>query len=1107
MPKIVFNAEENNWLDNVAYDEAGYLRSGEVGAVFQGQGQLESGEIIDVVIKIPLSKAKEYLILEEFQILSKLANATARLHHHAFTPLVQMGWRDNDQLPVLVMPLYKERLIDRVRKAIDEGKLIEADRLAVQAAIEFTCILDGLHQLGYTCIDRKVADLFLYAGADGHKSLVVIDWNLLQENTSDHRGIEIGVAIGQIWHELFLGRKSVGDVAPLDDARWQPIEQEVPGGVPGVGRRFILGQTLAADVSKRFGQDAAQLREALQTLDNLLTAQRLGENDFKPDLFKPHLALTSAEARAIGLDLMWRQKGADRQSELFARRNAAIQAAQSGQDADQLEQLATKTAEGDYKQTLEDIEVLQARADAALWGQLERWKLLIEALRDRDDRTADHLYQNRDALLDIWLGLDKIEWRYQSPDLLQRYETMLEEIISRMAQTADAREHLGRVLAEIKLRQQVLAFYTQKQPLQAQLERIDTIRQLLQQASYLSGINTPRREAGLLERVLDLQAEEEHLRARLDADKVIQRTVQEMTNLLMSNHQTEANHVYADQHNYLRGIGENDAAVRLERETRPLRELMTFERRIMAESRATSLDWKLVEATRLAKDGGVQHFKLEQKPFEWLAPELEQAIVRVMDACHYRTFSLVCHADTIPAYAALTRYRELIVQAFHKDREEFEHLLDDYRPLYHFYQKYFQPGPTGIAIPAATWPEILRKAREVNANMTDLIQLTEEEWQDMLNLSETLAQAKQYLNNLEQEFTQRAKGLKQNWGEQVDVLEEQMGKMQTEQRKRTQEVIRQAASAQVAHQISMGLAAAQVFKREEAQKALKAVEQLLNQNSQYLQPTGDKRTLGEQAESLRNAVVDLEHLPDAGYYAKAHEFLNLSQLPEDADAQMYHDFVTRLEQEARDSYLLRTLQERYWTVRIEKLRTERTYSPLADVVRREQQELAAQLQQVDSAFQKDNLEQVHNTLNQLRKVHSGDTLADVLAVELIRAWEVRLANYEACQGTIDEIRASLFSPAEVMNTDGYAALLDWLVWTMRQCPPDAFNEALRQRWDGCFMEVVGRYKDSDPKISKTFNPALFEPYRREAQEKASKIKAFTSDTSRSTILTPRNRAR
>lgn len=1111
MPEIIFSPDPDPLslgLTRVSYEEEHLIGSGIIGAVFRGQGFRQDGELLDVVIKLPETLSSEVLIIEEFNILRNLAAETTRLHGRAYTPLVQQGRRKSDQLAALVMPLYSIGLKEKIRSAVNSRRLIDADRLGVRAAIEFTYILDGLHALGHTCTDRKVSDLFLLPPDD---DLAVIDWNSLKEDSPQNRSSELRIAAGQIWHELFLGLKSATGSA-LDDAGWYPIEHEVEEGAPCVALRFILQQALSSDPDEQFKGNAGYLRETLQTLQALLMQDpgQLESLSFTADLLGPHVHLTTAEAQAVSADLIWRMAGASRPSEAYARRQEAFEKARVSGDYQQFEDLSRQIAAGEYRQVLGDLDTLVKRPTIStlLWQQIERWRRLVQALRDRDEHTADWLYQKRGTLLDLWLSLDQMSWEDTPPARLNEARDTLQKVIDGVSEKSPARQQLQAVQDEIDLRLQLQDYQTTRhdtifitqtagmnpalrQAYQNQIAALDQITadiHRLPETHYLKSEHSRPGGLGLLEQAIDLAGERERLEGLLQIEQQLSGTYQQMVLQLIEDDIDAAEEVYWEAFERLQRLDgqsitrldlpalpvsaadraaqtQTSAVKKLKTVTEPLHRLIHFYRH--KDSLAVQLDGKLAEAQRLSLLLG-KHRDLTDKPFEWLRREIEEVLARINHACEQRDFTTVCNPATLADYQTLYHYQSKLPGDM---RKQYEQLQGDYDRLRRFFNRYLEQTDGGQAtIRAEVWHTLFDEAREVNANMTDLIDLSSQEWQNVLKISAVTRQVQKTVEDLQAQLGDDFRDLIDRVDEQVEELKERAGEVSRSNTKYTEQarsVVLQAIKAQVLYAFQAGLAAARVFDLEAASEGYDQGDEAL----QHLGPhwnevsSDEQQLIRSQHKALDEALQELKGLANLAYYREANRHLSQSpaQLPEEVDRVTYAQFSAEIERDAQrqPGRLLRTLQDKYWAVRIERVRGQELGAEALEMrLAKDEAQLANALLQVAQQFHANQISRVRTTLDTLKRTANALNLGTALIREIVRLWEARLAAYTDCLRTAQGVQTLLMNPDDESRIEPLR-LLDHLAQSMRQCPPDAFNPYLLDEWKRAVNSTCDLLDDSD----------------------------------------------
>lgn len=194
-------------------------------------------------IKESLAPGNTAVFQAEYDVLSQLAQTT--LKSPAKQPLSpvallakRLGASDHDGL---IMPFYGQTFMQEVQSLLNNSPP-DGEHMAVAQAIQYTYLLEALHDaLNKTCTDRKVGDLRWH-----HDSLVVIDWNLLEQNNPETRQQELRIW-GALWFEIIVTRPCEPPLNAFIDADWlrPKLHPETKQDVVSIGLRRILERSQA----------------------------------------------------------------------------------------------------------------------------------------------------------------------------------------------------------------------------------------------------------------------------------------------------------------------------------------------------------------------------------------------------------------------------------------------------------------------------------------------------------------------------------------------------------------------------------------------------------------------------------------------------------------------------------------------------------------------------------------------------------------------------------------------------------------------------------------------------------------------------------------------
>jgi len=316
MPTIQIKEREGNFPETVSqvrYEDDASIGEGIIGAVYKTDDA-------HYVVKVAHTPEGDIEIGKEYANINRLWQALHAEEHVALPPIA-LG-TDVYGHKALVQPYYKQLLSDEVRRYLEDKRWLEAERLIVQAALDFQALMVALENEGLSCTDRKAKDFF-YASAPnkpGQERLVVIDWNVLNELNDTNRA-ELNV-FGHIWHQIALQRAGVVPFRPLEEAAWQPYDLDIQApdleaaGFPSVGLRYILAVAVVPekyawpeDNSNHALYDLVKAWNACVQTDTLPPS--LLEDFFRKLSQHTGLELSAEERDFVTADLRWRLSPTD----------------------------------------------------------------------------------------------------------------------------------------------------------------------------------------------------------------------------------------------------------------------------------------------------------------------------------------------------------------------------------------------------------------------------------------------------------------------------------------------------------------------------------------------------------------------------------------------------------------------------------------------------------------------------------------------------------------------------------------------------------------------------------------------------------------------------
>lgn len=463
--------------------------------------------------------------------------------------------------PVLVMPFYDDKalLTKHMQHLLDAGDIQAAESLALTAAIAFTGTMVALHRLDNprACTDRKIRDFYVFAtGAEtpdsptntvpqtgdftfddadtfssdtvidttssNQQRIVVIDWNVLREDTPAFRIAEIKL-FAYLWHELYFARKGRAPYNPYDDDRWQftphintPL---VRGGALSVGLRVILARAVDFTPGRDGDPDIMRLYQALQAWQTLHTQYNIPTRaDIRAVLTiwvaRGDDALLDEEIAAVIADWRWRQNPND--EALWQARDEAMQAAhiaKLGTPNNVLRQeISEKIKYDDPKAVEAHLQTLEqdaaTRQDWVRWAHIQRWLVLLRVMNNADNLTSRRRRDVQAKLLDIG---DLLHTELDMPEdqalgILTQADTLLREV----AQETDLdTTPLQQIELEVDVRGNALSYARTDNIGQRQtilIDMQDMLQALYQQGHYLVGQKTNAQQTGLSDVALNRDA-------------------------------------------------------------------------------------------------------------------------------------------------------------------------------------------------------------------------------------------------------------------------------------------------------------------------------------------------------------------------------------------------------------------------------------------------------------------------------------------------------------------------------------------------------------------------------------------------------------------------
>lgn len=361
----------------VRFSLSDFVGRGELGAVYRGLA--EPGDQV-IVVKIPHTEAKNQEAIAEYNILRDIATTLGK----ADQPVGAIAQGQYDGKTVIVMPFYEnhDRLIDRVKLLISQGELLEAERLAVDAALNYAQVMHTIHSIPIpqSCTDRKIKD-FYYLSNGSH---YILDWNVLRDNVEPFRVTEIKL-FGYLWHELFYSSKGSAPFDPFDDYKWQTGQH--PQGLISVGIRVLMARAVELDSApSEQGGQIQELYAALETWKQQIAVNAIPSEERIRTMLRlfPNGTLPDDQVvNAIVKDLEWRLGQPISLAERAQALDTARKAARTGDSV--VHEISEAVERQGVNKALELLEKYTSQAENLTNAQrtaYERWYHLLKLLEN-----------------------------------------------------------------------------------------------------------------------------------------------------------------------------------------------------------------------------------------------------------------------------------------------------------------------------------------------------------------------------------------------------------------------------------------------------------------------------------------------------------------------------------------------------------------------------------------------------------------------------------------------------------------------------------------------------------------------------------------------------
>lgn len=358
----------------------------------------------------------------------------------AYTPLVDKDQNDVE-CQALVMPYYQITFLKAFQQVLNDNpqNTLAAERLALQGALQYLTILEALEILDYTCLDRKINDLFWWTDPQtGTPQLVVIDWNILQDNRPENQQAQL-IRFAQLWFEITTGNNPRPPFLPFDDRSWlsgyasaNPFTKTI--GAISVGFRLLLRDTLEVQQAQ-VGEFYQEIRHRFKKWLEIIQYQQASrlEEVFEADRFN----LIERQAIQADLEARWNLQKVS----LLTVREEHLQKAQLQMEG-QIQIGMSHIESGDYEAARAVFDSLMQRYPSD--QRLKRWVCLVQALRDDNYYGNDYLRRERGALI---TAVEAMNGHYNVAELAGAYHH-LNTCLQRLELPKVVKENLNQLMTE-----------------------------------------------------------------------------------------------------------------------------------------------------------------------------------------------------------------------------------------------------------------------------------------------------------------------------------------------------------------------------------------------------------------------------------------------------------------------------------------------------------------------------------------------------------------------------------------------------------------------------------------------------------------------------------
>ncbi len=435
----------------------------------------------------------------------------------------------------IIMPFYDTRLqayYNDLRQKSESP--VNLERYAVDGALEYIAVIKALHEIGKTCLDRKIDDLYVVGDC-----IEVTDWNVVRDDAREENLKSEVTLWAQLWFELLTGRFPALPLAYRMDDHWRRQddrnEQEKARHV-SLGLRLILwnalhqlGNRSYADletVEKDLLRWRAYLTKTPQDISMLLRQDDIlqdipgslwtAEDEFLEGANDVRRTI-NAEQKVILQDLLWRMSGDE---QLWDERQGAIERIDNAA-ADILKDLHRQVR----LMRSEEIPMLVSQLREQSWmcnhkflADLDRWERVAAIVS-----SIAEIYPERTRFNDVLVDLER-SIALDDLNVLDEHQKFLMGF--KQYAHGQAAEALDLLLSEIEIRQLLRQSLNELEPIEGRLDILRTVRGKVSDHPWVGGA---------LSLVLDIEDYINNLARLIGGQKLSEGSDSRITELLMEN--------------------------------------------------------------------------------------------------------------------------------------------------------------------------------------------------------------------------------------------------------------------------------------------------------------------------------------------------------------------------------------------------------------------------------------------------------------------------------------------------------------------------------------------------------------------------------------------